>query len=267
MPAAPPHPRPVGRPRDAAASPAEGHRFLPFDAPALDRPLGGGLRAGALHDVSAASGFPTDDAAATGFLAGIAARAASEAGAPVLWIGARTDLYAPGLAQAGLASGGVIHVRPRDDADALAVAEDGLHDGSPCAVVVEASRASMIATRRLQLAAADAGMPVLLFRRRRGHGDDPLAEPSAAWTRWRVGSAPSGRPFVTGAPLSGVPLSSSAVASMGRPRWSVELVRQRGGEPFSLILEGCDATGRLAVPALPVRGTDQAAGAVRAAAA
>src|SRR3546814_12988616 len=46
--------------------------------------------------------------------------------------------------------------------------------------------------------------------------------------------------------LASTPLSMPGV---GRGRWSVELVRQRGGPPFSLELEACDDQGRLALPA------------------
>nr|WP_236704526.1 MULTISPECIES: protein ImuA [unclassified Sphingomonas] len=175
-----------------------------------------------------------DDAATTLFLAGIAAREAAEAGGPVLWASCRSDLYAPGLAQAGLPPSSVIYAQPRDDVALLAVIEDALRDGTPSVVVAAATRVSMVATRRLQLVAAEADMPVLLLRRRRGRDQDPLDEPSAAWTRWRIGAAPSER---------------LSVAGVGRPRWSVELARQRGGASFSLIVEGSDETGRLAVPA------------------
>ncbi|MBB5712740.1 ImuA family protein [Sphingomonas xinjiangensis] len=217
------------------ATPATDYRVLPFGVGEIDSRLGvGGLRAGALHEASARSGSLVDDAATTLFLAGIAAREAASTGAPVLWASCRTDLYAPGLAQAGLPPTNVIHAQPRDDAALLAVIEDAVRDGTPSAIVAEASKVSMVATRRLQLVAAEADMPVLLLRRRRGRDQDPLAEPSAAWTRWRIGTAPSER---------------LRVAGVGRPRWAVELVRQRGGAPFSLIVESSDETGRLAVPA------------------
>lgn len=157
-----------------------------------------------------------------------------ESGAIFLWASSRNDLYAPGLEQAGLVAADVIYAQPHDDPALLAVIEDAVRDGTPSAVVGEVSKVSMVATRRLQLVAADADMPVLLLRRRRGREQDPLAEPSAAWTRWRISSVPSAR---------------LSVAGIGRARWSVELVRQRGGDAFSLILEGCDETGRLAVPA------------------
>ncbi|WP_206431283.1 protein ImuA [Sphingomonas sp. ABOLE] len=217
------------------ATPATDYRVLPFGVDAIDSRLGaGGLRAGALHEASARSVAIVDDAATTLFLAGIAAREAAEAGGPVLWASCRSDLYAPGLAQAGLPSSSVIYAQPRDDAALLAGIEDAVRDGTPSVVVAEATRVSMVATRRLQLVAAEADMPVLLLRRRRARDQDPLDEPSAAWTRWRIGAAPSER---------------LSVAGVGRPRWSVELARQRGGASFSLIVEGSDETGRLAVPA------------------
>ncbi|VWX49899.1 Protein ImuA [Novosphingobium sp. 9U] len=211
------------------------HRCLPFGIEALDRRLGGeGLRAGALHEISGGTCSLVDDAAATLFIAGIAAREAASSGAPVLWASCRNDLYAPGVAQAGLHPAQVIHVQPRDEKALLAVVEDALRDGTPCAVAAEVRKVSMVASRRLQLAAADADIPVLLLRQRRHRERDPLEDPSAAWTRWRIGSAPSER---------------LAVPGVARPRWVVELARQRGGDPFSLLLEGCDETGRLAVPA------------------
>jgi protein ImuA len=230
----------------AVAASTTDHGVLPFGIESLDdRLAAGGLSGGWLHEVSGASTSLADDAAATLFVAGIAARFAIAAAAPVLWATTRFDLYAPGLEQAGLAPANVIFAEPRDDDQLLAVLEDAVRDGSPAAVIGEVRRASMTATRRLQLAAGEAGVPVLLFRRWHRAGREPLSEPSAAATRWRIACAPSG-------PLR--------VAGVGRARWRVDLVRQRGGEPFSLTLEGCDATGRLAVPAAARRRAAPAAG-------
>jgi protein ImuA len=191
------------------ATPVTDYRVLPFGVDVIDSRLGaGGLRAGALHETAAQSGTLVDDAVTTLFLAGVAAREAANTGGPVLWATCRHDLYAPGLAQAGLAASSVIYAQPHDEAALLAVIEDAVRDGTPSAIVAEASRVSMVATRRLQLVAAEADMPVLLLRRRRARDQDPFAEPSAAWTRWRIGSAPSAR---------------LEVAGVGRSRWSVEL--------------------------------------------
>ncbi|MDO6414623.1 protein ImuA [Sphingomonas sp. BIUV-7] len=207
---------------------------LPFGIDALDARLSGrGLSRSALHEVSAAGSGLVDDAAATLFLAGIAARL-SLAGEIIVWAVTRFDLFSPGLEQVGLHPDRTLFVEAREDKDVLAVMEDSVRHGSLAAVVGEVRRADMTATRRLQLAAGERAVPVFLFRRWRRSGACPLTEPSAATTRWRIASAPS-------APL-GIP-------GVGTPRWNVELVRQRNGAPFSLIMEGCDATGRLALPA------------------
>lgn len=252
MPAVDSRPAHIARLRSIATPLAE-YRTMPFGVPELDQRLAsGGLRAGALHEATAQTCSLVDDAATTLFLCGIAAREAASSNGPVLWVSCRSDLYAPALAQAGLASAAVIHAQPRDDTELLAVVEDAIRDGTPAVIVAEAERISMVASRRLQLAAADADLPVLLLRRRRRLGQDPLAEPSAAWTRWRIASAPSERLEVSG---------------VGRPRWTVELARQRSGVSFSLIVEGSDETGRLRVPAALGHRAAETAGTVRHAAA
>ncbi|WP_419826228.1 ImuA family protein [Sphingomonas sp.] len=219
----------------AAADVGAPSAVLPFGVAAVDDRLAArGLALGGLHDVAAASPALGDDAAATLFLGGIVARCALAASAPVLWALTRFDLYAPGLEQVGLPASSVLYAEARDDAALLAVVEDAVRDGTPAAVVGEVRAASMVATRRLQLVAGEAGVPVLLLRRWRRAGVDPLSAPSAAATRWRVGCLPSAR---------------LPVAGVGRARWRVDLVRQRGGEAHSWNLEGCDAHGRLAVPA------------------
>ena len=137
----------------------------------------------------------------------------------MLWALARRDLFAPGLAGAGLAPDRILYAECGRDEDVLAVMEEGLRHGGLAAVVGEVGRAAMPATRRLQLAAEEGGSPALMLRRWRGGGEDPLVIPSAAVTRWRLACAPS---------------SPLAVAGIGRPRWHLALARQRGGAPFDL---------------------------------
>jgi protein ImuA len=187
-----------------------------------------------LQEIAAASSRLSDDAAATLFAAGIAARFANGDGSTVLWALTHFDLYAPAFEQVGLGPSKILYAQGRKDADVLAMAEDGLRDGSLACVVAEVKSADLTATRRLQLAASDGKTPILIYRRHRSRTGCPLAVGSAAMTRWRIGS------------LSSQPLPHAGV---GRARWSVELVRQRNGNPFSLELEACDDTGRLALPA------------------
>lgn len=204
---------------------------LPFGIGAVDSWLAdGGLRIDALHEAAAASTDLADDCAATLFLAGVAARARG----PVLWAVRRRDLFAPGLAQAGIEAGRLLYAEAADDPELLALMEEGLRHRGLGAVIGEVRRADMPATRRLQLAAEGGRTIALLLRRHGREGADPLAAPSAAITRWRIGAAPS-------APLP--------VAGVGRPRWSVRLERQRGGESGEWMMEACDETGRCALPA------------------
>jgi protein ImuA len=205
------------------------HACLPFEVEAIDARLaGGGLATAALHEITGAKLGLSDDAAATLFLAGIAARLDGT----ILWALARRDLFAPGLALAGLSPDRLIYAECGRDEDVLAVMEEGLRHGGLAAVVGEIGRATMASTRRLQLAAEEGGTTALMLKRWRKPGEDPLGLPSAAVTRWRIACAPSRK---------------LPVAGVGRPRWHVELARQRGGEAFHLILEGSDETGRLAL--------------------
>jgi protein ImuA len=214
-----------------SAAGGEGRPCLPFGVESIDARLaGGGLASAALHEAAGDRPGLPDEAAATLFLASIAARREGM----VLWALARRDLFAPGIAQAGLAPDRLLYAECGRDEDVLAVMEEGLRHGGLAAVVGEAARVPMAATRRLQLAAEEGGTLALMLKRRRRGGEDPLAEPSAAVTRWRLGCAPA-------APLP--------VAGIGRPRWHLVLARQRGGEPFDLIMEAADGQGRLALPA------------------
>jgi len=235
-----------------AAAFESGAAALPFGVDELDHRLGaGGIDGAGLHEIAAASPTLGDDAAATLFIVGIAARFAAASGATVAWALTRFDLYAPGVEQAGLSASRLLYLQGKDETQALALAEDALREGCFAAVVAEVKIADQTATRRLQLAAADGRTPMLLLRRWSKAHRDPLDRPSAAMTRWRIGSAPS------------VPLPAPGV---GRGCWTVELVRQRGGAPFSLMLEACDDTGRLALPAAAPDRAPAQAGAVSQAA-
>ncbi|MCC7428115.1 MAG: damage-inducible protein [Alphaproteobacteria bacterium] len=235
--------------------PADGRgpAVLPFGVAAIDRHLpGGGLALGRLHEIAGGDATTTDGAAATLFAAGILARL----GGPVLWILAGHDLFAPALAQVGLAPERVIYVEAGEEKTVLLALEEGLRHAGLAGVVGEAARLPMKASRRLQLAAEGSGVTALVLRRfgqssasgTSANGDDgasgELLQPSAATTRWRISALPS-------APLPDIP---PTVPGIGRARWRVELVRCRGGEGAAWTMEACDAQGclapdRLAVPA------------------
>ena len=210
-------------------------RTIPFGIPSLDRALpSGGLLLGALHEVTGAGPDTEHGAAAAQYLAGVLARMQG----PVLWVQERPDLFAPGLACAGLHPARVVFAEAGKDV--LAAMEEGLSHPGLAAVVGEFSgRLSLVASRRLQLGAEKSGVMAALLRRSRIFNDPALVAPSAAVTSWRIAALPSNPPLP----------HAPSVPGLGRALWRLELTRCRGGEPGSWIMEACDATGRLALVA------------------
>ena len=208
---------------------------LPLGIEAIDQALPtGGIRLGALHEAASAGPDTEHAAAATLFAAGILARLEG----PVLWVLRQADLFAPGLAGVGLQPDRIVFAEAGKHV--LPVMEEGLRHAGLAAVVAEhTGRLSLVASRRLQLAAEQAGILAILIRRSPSFDDPALNEPTAAVTRWRIAALPS-PPALPHAPDT---------PGLGRARWKLDLTRCRGGEPGSWIVEACDATGRLGLVA------------------
>jgi protein ImuA len=205
---------------------------LPFGVAAVDKHLpGNGLALGAVHEFMEAGAASEHSPCAALFAAGILARLKG----PVLWCLKSRDLFAPALASVGLHPDRVIYAETRRESEILPAVEEGLRHRGLAGVVGEVARLGLTPSRRLQLAAEESGVPALIVRRWRNNAERASgAEPSAATTRWRVTAAPS-RPL----PAPGI----------GRERWFVELIRCKGAEASSWILEACDEKGRLALSA------------------
>ncbi len=226
-------------------TPAREADTLRFGVPAIDSHLpAGGLLAGALHEAAGEGVDLEHGAAAALLLAGLLARRRG----PVLWAVARADVFAPGLAAAGLHPDRVVFAEA--GRDVLLVMEEALRHPGLAGVVGEVGALGLTASRRLQLAAEGSGIPAFALRRFREASNPALHEPNAAATRWRVAALPSPPPL---AHAPGVP-------GLARARWRLDLVRCRGGAPATWIVEACDATGRLALatdvadrPAAPQR--------------
>jgi protein ImuA len=219
-------------------------RAIPFGIEALDLPSGG-LLLGSLHEVAGAGPDTEHGAAAALFLAGVLARMEG----PVLWVQQRPDLFAPGLACAGLHPTRLIFAEAGKEV--LAAMEEGLSHPGLAAVVGEFSgRLSLVASRRLQLGAEKSGVMAALLRRSRMFNDPELTAPNAAVTRWRITAR------ISGPPLPHAP----TVPGLGRALWRLELTHNRGGEPGSWMVEACDATGRLALAADVVHGSAEETG-------
>ncbi|MCE7999859.1 MAG: hypothetical protein HEP70_13445 [Rhodobiaceae bacterium] len=194
----------------------------------VDRQLpGGGLARRGVHEVRATS--YGDMGAAIGFAAALATRATCAGGMPsgkdrlIAWcqqswgaydMGA---LYGPGLAGFGIDPSHLLLVNPAREPDMLWALEECVRAGVFAAVVGEVPAASrhfnLRASRRLHLAAEDAGTPLILMR---GFGE--LVSPSAALTRWCVSAAST--------------VEEGSLHAINRPSWQVDLEKCKGGRPF-----------------------------------
>jgi len=193
-----------------------------------DKTLQGGLALGAIHEVFAEAG--RQSAAATGFVAGLAGRAAARR--PLVWV--RQDfteiesgaLSMSGLAELGLDPRLLVTVRAADVEAALRTAADALACDALGAVVLEvwgqARQLDLVASRKLTLAAQTSGVTGLVLRM----AAEP--QPSTAETRWIVRAAHS-------------PPAASWSSAWGAPVFDAQLVRNRHGPVGRWIMEWkCD---------------------------
>jgi len=241
---------------------------LALGHPVIDGALGGGLSAGALHEVAAAREAET--AAASGFALALAARMTSwrrasttighscdarahndgravsvTSGRHVLWIAEDLSLaengapYGPGLDGIGIAPERLIAVAAARERDVLWAMEEALRCRAVGMVIGEMRPRDIdqVATRRLALAAAAGNALGLILRTAPDDG------PSAAATRWIVGAAPS--------------LDAARGHGVGPPRLLARLVRNRRGHLGAWIVEWNSVEQRfeLATHSEPVAGS------------
>ena len=206
-------------------------RVLPFGVPDLDMYLPhGGLACGGLHEI-----MPADAgmSAAFGFVAAILTRLPSDG--PVLLISAPRGFgdygrpHGHGLNGLGLDPTRVILVEAGSDGLALWAMEEALRSGAPAAVAGAIGKGlDFKASQRLQLAARDAGLPLLLLRPAGTTGA------SAGATRWRIAAARARR---------------DRFGLMARWRWRVHLERCRNGRPGEWLVEWDHVTHRFSLAA------------------
>jgi len=192
-------------------SPPRLARTCPTGWPAVDGVLpGGGLLQGALHEIH--SPDPADGAA-MGMACRLVGRfLAATPGATALWASCRCDLFAPGLKAARIDPDRLVGARCRNSDEVLLVIEESCKSNAIKFLYADIGEVDFSLSRRLQLAAAEAGTTLFLLRPARF---EPA--PSAAVTRWHAESRPGG--------------------------WSLTLFRSRGGRvghwPMSVNVGEC----------------------------
>ena len=125
-------------------------------------------------------------------------------------------LHGHGLSALGLDPARVILVETAHRKDTLWAMEEALRSRVPQAVAGMVDKLDLKLSQRLQLAAADAGRPLLLLR------PASTLESSAAATRWRIGTAKAAR---------------DRFGLIARTRWHLTLERCRNGRPGEWMVE------------------------------
>lgn len=197
---------------------------------------------GAVHEIAGHVGDEEQGAAAACFLA-LSLKANATSGW-IVWVTQDADLYAPGLAALGLDLRRLILVSARRDAEVCWALEEALRSRCLKAVVGEIGVLTLNATRRLQLAAEQAGVPCFLLRRWRTRelAARQRAQPIAAVTRWRI--APQLQPSMPAQ-------NAATLPELGPTYWRLDLWRCRNAAAASWIME-FDHAGEQRVAAFPV---------------
>ena len=231
---------PALRPETRTAAPAA---LLSTGLPSIDDYLrAAAVPLGAVHEIAGQAGDEEQGAAGAGFLA--LSLKASAATGWIVWVTQKSDLYAPGLAAFGFDLRRLILVTTRRDAEVCWALEEALRSRSLSAVVGEVGSLALHATRRLQLAAEQAGTPCFLLRRWRTRelAIQHRAQPIAAVTRWRI--APRVHPSVPDQ-------KNTTLPELGPAHWRLDLWRCRNAAAASWIME-FDHADQQRVAAFPV---------------
>ncbi|MCJ8209748.1 Error-prone repair protein ImuA [Mucilaginibacter sp. RS28] len=170
---------------------------------------------GAIHEMLC----PTREqgAATAGLLSGIVT-ALMKNGGVCLWISADRRLYPPALLSFNILPEQVIFIDVAREKDVLWAMEEALKCEGLAAVVAEVREVSFAQSRRLQLAVEDSKVTGFLLRT-----DLKKLTTTTCVARWQITHLPGALP-------DGLP-------GVGFPRWQVELLRVRNGNPGSWIFE------------------------------
>jgi len=169
----------------------------------------GAFPLGAVHEFVATNREAA--ASSTGFLTGLL-KTLMGTEATILWIGGSQDLFSPALGFFGLPAHRIIRLQLKKHKDILWAVEEALKCGALAAVIGEIPDLDFTASRRLQLAVEHSKTTGFLLR----CTTRPLST-TACTARWRITPLPS-------AALGDLP-------GIGYPRWQVELLKIRNGQP------------------------------------
>lgn len=160
---------------------------------------------------------PEHSAASDGFIAGLLA-VLMENGAACVWASTSRRLFPASLGLFNVEPERIIFMDVKTEKDVLWITEEALKcEGLP-AVVAEVNNLSLIESRRLQLAVESSGVTGFILRK-----DENKTASTVATARWRISPLPS--------------QTEDGMPGLGFPRWQVELLKVRNGNPGNFVLE------------------------------
>ena len=164
---------------------------------------------GAIHEFLVPG--PESAAASGGFIGGLLAKLMGQQGI-CLWIGVSRKLFAPALKRFGVEPDRIIFVDLQNEKQALWAAEEALKCGGLAAVVAELPELTFAQSRRLQLAVETSRVTGFILR-----SDLQKVSSTTCVARWQIASMPS--------------QAEMDIPVVGFPRWQVELLKVRNGNP------------------------------------
>jgi protein ImuA len=160
---------------------------------------------------------PENAAASTGFIAGLL-QVLMENGGACLYISASRKLFPPALKAFGVEPDKIIFVDLKQEKDVLWAMEEALKCEGLSAVIAEVRAISLTASRRLQLAVERSKVTGFILR-----NDPGKLSASGCVARWKISPLPSEL--------------EAGMPGLGFPRWTVELLKVRNGNPGSWKME------------------------------
>lgn len=170
---------------------------------------------GAIHEFL--SETPESAAACGGFIGGLLTTLMQNGGT-CLWISVSRTLFPPALKAFGVEPDRIIFVDLRREKDVLWAMEEALKCAGLAAVIAEVREISLTASRRLQLAVEQSKVTGFILR-----NDPRKLSTTACIARWKITPLPS-------EPEDDMP-------GVGFPRWNVELLKVRNGNPGNWKME------------------------------
>jgi protein ImuA len=164
---------------------------------------------GAVHEFLTTG--PEHAAATSGFMGGILARLMRHNGV-CLWISKARTVFPPALKVFGVPPDRVIFIDLQREKDLLWATEEALKCDGLAAVIAELPGINFTQSRRLQLAVESSKVTGFILRT-----DAKKLSTTACLSRWQITHLPS-------QPEGGLP-------GVGFPRWQVELLKVRNGNP------------------------------------